>query len=180
MHHIILLSGRRCSGKTYFSKILSDNFDIVHFEMSAIAKSIRHIENKSSMRLRHFVENKFIESGKHFIIQHLNIYTIKKLKSHCIISGIRHVDEIEYLKSHYSPKQIHTFFLYDSFLNRLFKTYKREERNSVLDFLIEEYYSFKWNTDKIQEMSIVIDKRKMNSESIIDLFSNYITNNILS
>ncbi|WP_420601504.1 hypothetical protein [Flagellimonas sp.] len=126
--------------------------------MSFIAKELRNQDGCSNLRLRNYVSNKHKLLGKSFLMAHL-IQNIEEIKNdRIVISGIRHVEEINLLIDR--DFQVVAYYVYDSLVSRLKKTIKRDERSSIKEFFVEEYYSYKWKDKKIKKVVEIIDKRK--------------------
>lgn len=158
MKILILISGRRCSGKSYLSNILSDKYEFVHFEMSSIAKELRKKEKMDHLRLRNFVSQEHKKNGKDFLMKNLLNKINESKHGKIVVSGIRHLEETLCI-----PNRIYTvewFYIYDILISRLIKTINRSERRSVIDFFIEEYYAIKWRDHLLKRNAIVIDNRK--------------------
>jgi len=181
MKILILISGKRCSGKSYLANKLYSKYGFIHYEMSAIAKELRQKEKMDYLHLRKFVSNEHIIKGKAFLMNSLlNELTASKHEK-IVVSGIRHIEEVNCIPI----KEYHFewFYIYDSLISRLIKTIQRPVRTSILEFFIEEYYSIKWKDYLLRKKAILIDKRKgikalnqlekiLNEKSIISTAAN--------
>jgi cytidylate kinase len=177
MKILILISGRRCSGKSYLANILSDKYDFVHYEMSSIAKELRKREDKEYLRLRNFVGQEHKKKGKSFLMEYLIKIIDESEHEKIVVSGIRHLEETLCIpKKNY---RVEWFYIHDSLISRLNKTINRPERTSVLDFFIEEYFAIKWKDYLLKRNAMIIDKRKK-EKAIVQLEKVLIHKKIIS
>jgi len=157
MKQLILISGKRSSGKSYVSEKISKKFGYTHFEMSKIAKELRAYDNKTQFHLRKYVSKKHKKNGKSFLMCHLLKKIALSSEKKIIVSGIRHIEEVKCI-----PKEVFEvkwYYIYDTFISRLVKVINRKDRSSIIEFFIEEYYSNKWGDYILRKNSVLIDKR---------------------
>jgi len=113
------------------------------------------LKSKSEkMVLRKFVITNHKEKGKEYFIKQVFSEHIEYSIRSVVITGVRHPAELNFLESHQSNIRLIFIYLNVNFLKRLVRIIKRESRNSLIQFMIEEYYSLKWGDKKLKNNSI--------------------------
>jgi len=167
---IIILLGRRGAGKTTTANSLQTTHNYRHIEMSQIMKLLQNENNSNNLILRRFVENMHRIQSKYFAVKYLyeNNYIVD---NKIVVTGIRNIDEVNYFYKACPNYKIYLFYINCPFFLRYFRTRKRKDRNSFLQFFIEEYYSIKWGDYQLKKISQIIS---CNNSPI------HVVNNILS
>ncbi len=152
---ILVLTGLRGSGKTTIASNLVTRFNFSHIEMSSVIKELRERDNLSNYRLRKYVDLMHIRKSRHFAIKHLinnNLLNSQRL----VVTGMRNIQEIDYLKNTFKDYKIVSIYLLVPFVFRYFRVIKRNDRNNFCEFFVEEFYSIKWGNNKIKSNSFII------------------------
>lgn len=154
MMNILILLGKRAVGKTSLAQQIKLELGIPHIEMSVFLKRLRTEYGMESLRLRDFVEHLRKTDNKTLAIHRL----IKEYDSYqfITITGIRHIEELNHIKALFDVKNIFIIYLKVNFISRLLRVMTRKERSSIIEFIIEEFYSIKWNEYKLQNNSCYV------------------------
>jgi len=146
---ILILIGKRASGKTTIAKKIEEKFNFKHFEMSSLLKELRIKHNKEELRLRKFVEFLRQTNRKDLAVSILanKIKGIDKV----IVTGIRHPDELDFMKYLFTEDKFFAIFIKLNFLMRLGRALNRNGRSSIYEFMVEEYYAMKWRNRKLMK-----------------------------
>lgn len=157
---IVLLHGKRGSGKTTLSRMLVKNKNYDHIELSQYLLNLKNRAEYKDMVLRDYVELMEKTKSATYLIDLLLKEIIDANNKRIVISGIRHIEEIIYIKNKISNKKIISIYLASNISKRFFRTIKRDDRKSIYEFLIEEYYSQKWGNSKIKKQASKIRNNK--------------------
>jgi dephospho-CoA kinase len=146
---ILILIGKRASGKTTIANAIEERFNFEHFEMSSLLKELRIKYNKEDLRLRKFVEFLRQTNRKDLAVSSL----VDKIKGidKVIVTGIRHSDELDFLTNSSIENQAFTIFIKLNIFMRLGRVLNRNSRSSIFEFMVEEYYSCKWRNRKLMK-----------------------------
>ena len=166
---ILVLIGKRASGKTTIANKIVEKLSFTHIEMSSLLKELRVSYNKEDLRLREFVE--FLrQADKKELAVSMLADEIKKIDK-VIVTGIRHPDELSYLTTNCAGNQIYTIFIKLNFFKRLGRVLKRNNRNTIFEFIVEEYYSWKWKNRDIMNMCDYIFSNFSSNKTFDDIDS---------
>jgi len=134
----------------------------VHIELSQYLLSIKNQTEYKDMILRNYVE--FIEKtkGSTYLINILAKELVNQYNENenIVISGIRHIEEIIHIRKNIPNKRVISLYIVSSIFKRILRILKRNNRNSMRQFLIEEYYSIKWGDYKVKKQAIKISNNK--------------------
>src|SRR5712664_4156093 len=144
MNVILILLGKRGAGKTSLAKLFESREGFRHIEVSKYLLSLKERLGYKETVLRYFVEKFMKEKGDTFLIRQLRADCIDSTKTNIVITGVRHLSEVDYLRTEFVEYQACFVYLQVSFATRVFRVLKRNERSSIWRFMLEECYSIKW------------------------------------
>lgn len=147
---ILILLGKRGAGKTSLARMLVEKHHFHHIEMSKYLNSLKSSTVEREMLLRKFVEKTHREQGNTFLIRRLIDDEIGQDYSHIVITGVRHPAELDVLKGLSGYLVVPVYLIVPVFV-RLRRIKARSDRNSIKDFLMEEYYAIKWGDRRLQK-----------------------------
>ena len=152
---IVVLIGRSGSGKTSVATCLANNYGFAHLEMSMIAKDLRHQHGLDHLRLREFVNVTSRNSSSDHIIRRLHSLGLLA-KGKIVISGVRHTDEINYLKEHVPEMRVLIVYLQCGVVRRWLRVIRRKGIRSGWDFVMDELYSVRWGDLKLKQLASIL------------------------
>lgn len=166
---ILILLGKRGAGKTSLAKLFVAKDGFQHIEMSQYLLALKEKLGLKEMVLRNFVEQFMREKGKTFFINQLCSDCINSGKSNIVLTGVRHLSEFDFLRNELQECQVCFVYLQVNFANRFFRILRRQERSSIWQFIVEEYYSNKWGDKKLQRVSINYPNEQSVEQALPDL-----------
>jgi adenylate kinase family enzyme len=152
---ILVLLGRRGSGKTTLAQLLKKSYFFQHIEMSSELKKMRKHEKQERIRLRKFVDS-YRKKGQISLLIKRVIEQIPQKSNRLVITGIRHLEEIDFLTKLSDGTILHTVYLDSKFFVRLSRILNRSCRNNCIEFIIEEYFSKRWGDSILRKRSALI------------------------
>jgi cytidylate kinase len=151
---LLILLGKRGAGMTSIAKLFEKQNDYEHIEMSKFINEIKNKTESKDVLLRKYVENTHEKYGADYFIKKV-WEKLRYSKSNIVITGIRHLPELRFIIKHFPDRQLVFIYIQVSVLKRMKRVIFREQRNSIIQFLIEEYYSIKWGNYRLRESSII-------------------------
>lgn len=162
---ILILLGKRGVGKTTLAKLFESKNGFKHYEMSTYLKEVRSEMNMEYMKLRKFVDFLHKAYSKDFALKNMAKKGLLNKYQNIVITGVRNPKELIFLKDNFD---VYPIYLKLPFRKRYLRVKKRNGRSSFIDFLIEEYYSIKWNDITLQKLAFSFN----NSSRITKSYSN--------
>lgn len=161
---VLLLIGKRAVGKTTIAAKLEKECGFKHIEMSIFLKRMRVEYKMENLRLRLFVE--YLRKNNKNTLAIENLFNQINHEKKVVITGVRHIEELLFLKSNYKIDKLISINLKLNIFQRLHRAIIREKRNSIIEFLIEEFYTIKWGNYKISKNCDINLKNSSLSDSI--------------
>ncbi|MDD4149169.1 MAG: hypothetical protein PHE33_04005 [Bacteroidales bacterium] len=156
---LLVLLGKRGAGKTSIANLFESQNDFKHIEMSKFIYEFQQKTESKNVLLRIYVENTHVRYGTDYFIK--KVYEMLKCsKSNIVITGIRHLPELKFINEHFSGKKLFFIYLKVSVLQRIKRVLHREQRSSIFQFIIEEYYSIKWGNYGLKKSSIIYKSKE--------------------
>ena len=150
---VILIAGRRGAGKTTIARCLAVEHDFVHYELSTVMKQLRaHDKSLMKVRLRRFVARMRKEGKEDIGVRYL-MNSGRLNRERTVLTGIRHYSEVKYLKDTLSPNKVVLVYFHCGIVTRFWRIRRTRERNSFLDFVIEELYSIQWGDRRLKKIA---------------------------
>ncbi len=146
---LVILLGKRAAGKSFLANLVKIECDYEIIEMSSHLKKLRVKYGLTNLRLRVFAEYLRKAQSKTYAIETLLNENTNELNK--LILGVRHKEEIEYLKAKYDSTDIRIIYIHVNLLFRLIRALRRKDRCSMLEFFVEEFYSIKWHNSILKK-----------------------------
>lgn len=151
---LLILLGKRGAGKTSLARLFESEEGFCHIEMSKYLLSLKDRLGQKETVLRYFVERCIREKGSTFLIRQLRTDCMESIQKDIVITGVRHLSEVDYLRDELIEYQARPIYLQVSLARRLFRVMKRNQRRSIWRFIVEEFYSIKWGDRGLKRVSI--------------------------
>lgn len=170
---LLVILGKRGSGKSTIASILEIRNSYKHYEMSLFLKKEREKDNMNHLRLRKYVSFLHQSKSKYCAVQKLFANKVS-LNKNTVLTGIRNPLEIKYLTNNLTSFNINIIYLKATFLTRFLRVRKRKSRSNFFEFLIEEYYSIVWGNKKLKSKSNYMIQSKNEADETYNIMCKHL------
>ncbi len=164
---LIVITGYTCAGKTTSSLYLSKKYDFNYIEASSLIEKIADRMVKNSIDLVPFINKMLKENGPYFFINNLTKMHHNALENQLIISGVRGIKEIKFLKEKYSYAFV--IFIDSSFQLRYLRNKIRHDKTplSYSEFKDLATIEEQWGMEEIKKEANIVVRNIGNIQNLI-------------